>query len=135
MMGRALTLYQVDAFASEVLRGNPAAVCPSEDWLPDRVLQGIAEESNLSETAIFVPKDDGFHIRWFTPKSEVNLCEHATVASAFILFEKLDWRQEVVTFESDLPPRTSPPSNLDPGALEVHSTEQNRVLVTWGVSA
>ncbi len=99
-MVRELTLYQVDAFASEVFTGNPAAVCPLEGWLPDRVLQGIASENNLAETAFFVAKDDGFHIRWFTPKSEVDLCGHATLASAFILFEKLDWREEVVTFES-----------------------------------
>ena len=95
-----LTLYQVDAFASEVFSGNPAAVCPLQAWLSDKVLQSIAEENNVSETAFFVPQDDGFHIRWFTPKAEVNLCGHATLASAFILFEKLNWGQEVVTFES-----------------------------------
>ncbi len=99
-MGTELTLYQVDAFASEVFRGNPAAVCPLQAWLSDKELQSIAEENNLSETAFFVPQDDGFHIRWFTPKAEVDLCGHATLASAFILFEKLDWGQDVVTFES-----------------------------------
>lgn len=99
-MVRELTLYQVDAFASEVFSGNPAAVCPLQAWFSDEVLQSIAEENNLAETAFFVPKDDGFHIRWFTPESEINLCGHATLASAFILFEKLNWREEVVTFES-----------------------------------
>ena len=99
-MGTELTLYQVDAFATEVFSGNPAAVCPLQAWLSDTVLQSIAEENNLSETAFLVPKDDGFHIRWFTPKSEVNLCGHATLASAFILFEKLDWGEETITFES-----------------------------------
>ena len=93
-------LYQVDAFASNVFRGNPAAVCPLQTWLPDKVLQSIAEENNLAETAFFVSNGAGFDIRWFTPQSEVDLCGHATLASAFILFEKLDWRQEVVTFES-----------------------------------
>jgi len=73
-----LTLYQVDAFASRPFEGNPAAVIPLETWLPDDVMQSIAEENNLSETAFFVPTGRGFHIRWFTPTSEVSLCGHAT---------------------------------------------------------
>lgn len=67
-----ISLYQIDAFASELFCGNPAAVCPLDEWLPDELMQSIAEENNLSETAFFVPKDDGFHIRWFTPKSKLN---------------------------------------------------------------
>ena len=78
MLGTELTIYQVDAFAAEVFSGNPAAVCPLQAWLSDKVLQSIAEENNLSETAFFVPQEDGFHIRWFTPKSEVNLCFQTT---------------------------------------------------------
>lgn len=95
-----LAIYQVDAFASQVFVGNPAAVCPLEDWLSDDVLQSIAQENNLSETAFFVPNKEKIHIRWFTPTSEVNLCGHATLATAFVLFEKLDFDREVITFES-----------------------------------
>ncbi len=95
-----LAIYQVDAFASQVFIGNPAAVCPLEDWLPDDVLQSIAQENNLSETAFFVPNKDRIHIRWFTPTTEVNLCGHATLATAFILFEKLGFEREVIAFQS-----------------------------------
>src|SRR5919108_5402911 len=79
--------YQVDAFATRVFEGNPAAVCPLADWVRDEVLQAIAEENNLSETAFFVPTERGFHLRWFTPVAEVDLCGHATLASAHVLWE------------------------------------------------
>jgi PhzF family phenazine biosynthesis protein len=69
-----ISLYQIDAFASKLFEGNPAAVCPLDAWLPDDVMQNIATENNLSETAFFVPQGDGFHIRWFTPASETVLC-------------------------------------------------------------
>jgi predicted PhzF superfamily epimerase YddE/YHI9 len=77
--------YQVDAFTSRLFGGNPAAVCPLHTWLPDSVLQAIALENNLSETAFFVPDGDGFHLRWFTPAAEVDLCGHATLASAYVI--------------------------------------------------
>lgn len=85
-----LTLYQVDAFAEHVFAGNPAAVCPLGEWLADDLLLKIAAENNLSETAFYVPKDKGIEIRWFTPTVEVDLCGHATLATAFVLdqFEK-----------------------------------------------
>ena len=111
-----LTLYQVDAFASRVFAGNPAAVCPLQDWIPDEVLQSIAAENNLAETAFFVFNGKGFDIRWFTPTSEVDLCGHATLASAFILFEKLDWKEDSVTFQSNS------------GPLSVHRGPQGLVL-------
>jgi len=95
-----LTLYQIDAFASNVFEGNPAAVCPLDAWLPDATMQAIATENNLSETAFFVPKDDGFHIRWFTPASEVDLCGHATLASAYVLFNILGYKKEAIQFDS-----------------------------------
>jgi PhzF family phenazine biosynthesis protein len=82
-------LYQVDAFTREVFRGNPAAVCPLERWLPEATMQSIAAENNLSETAFFVREGDGYHLRWFTPAVEVDLCGHATLASAWVLFNKL----------------------------------------------
>lgn len=81
-----LPLYVVDAFASSLFRGNPAAVCPLESWLPDALLQSIAAENNLAETAFLVPEGPGnWHLRWFTPRVEVDLCGHATLASAFVL--------------------------------------------------
>lgn len=95
-----LTLYYIDAFASELFEGNPAAVCPLENWLPDDIMQSIALENNLSETAFFVPKGNGFHIRWFTPVSEVDLCGHATLATAFVIFNILDYDQNIIEFDS-----------------------------------
>jgi PhzF family phenazine biosynthesis protein len=95
-----LKQYQVDAFTSRPFKGNPAAVCPLEGWLDDELLQAIAEENNLSETAFFVPSAKGFRLRWFTPVREVNLCGHATLATAHIIFETLDYSSQVITFET-----------------------------------
>ncbi len=82
-----IPIYQVDAFADRQFRGNPAAVYPLEAWLGDEVLQAIAYENNLAETAFFVANDDGsYQLRWFTPGFEVPLCGHATLASGFVLF-------------------------------------------------
>ena len=95
-----LTLYQIDAFTDRVFKGNPAAVCPLNDWLTDTDLQAIAEENNLSETAFYVPAEAGFHLRWFTPKAEVDLCGHATLATAFVIFNYSDYADETVKFET-----------------------------------
>ena len=84
-----LEIFQVDAFSAEPFGGNPAAVIPLQSWLPDDVLQRIAEENNLSETAYFVRNGETFDLRWFTPTVEVDLCGHATLASAYVLFEQL----------------------------------------------
>lgn len=84
-----LPLYQVDAFARGPFTGNPAAVCPLDAWLPDDLLQSIALENNLSETAYLVPEGQGYHLRWFTPRAEVDLCGHATLASAYVVFRHL----------------------------------------------
>ncbi len=81
-----ISCFIVDAFASEVFRGNPAAVCLLEKWLPDDTLQNIAAENNLSETAFIVPRGNEFDLRWFTPAVEMDLCGHATLAAAFVLF-------------------------------------------------
>ncbi len=97
---QTLKLYQVDAFASDVFRGNPAAVVPLDAWLPDATLQNIALENNLSETAFFVPTDAGYHLRWFTPTHEVPLCGHATLASAYVIFEHLQPESSQVRFAS-----------------------------------
>ena len=95
-----LSLYHIDAFASKTFEGNPAAVCPLEEWLPDKIMQSIAQENNLSETAFFIPTSNGFHIRWFTPTSEVDLCGHATLASAYVLFNILGYKNDKVEFNS-----------------------------------
>ena len=99
-----IKIYQIDAFTSKNLRGNPAAVCPLEHWLDDKSLQEIAEENNLSETAFFVPeKDDkqnNFAIRWFTPAAEVNLCGHATMAAAHVIYNELNWQNSTINFSS-----------------------------------
>ena len=95
-----LTLYQVDAFTDAVFAGNPAAVCPLDAWLPDETLQAIAAENNLSETAFFVPNGTGYHLRWFTPALEVDLCGHATLASAYVIARHINPGMEKVLFES-----------------------------------
>jgi len=92
--------YQVDAFATRAFEGNPAAVCPLDSWLDDSLLQAIAEENNLSETAFFVPSEKGFKLRWFTPVTEVDLCGHATLAAAHVIFEALGYDKPVITFET-----------------------------------
>jgi PhzF family phenazine biosynthesis protein len=92
--------YQVDAFASRPFEGNPAAVCVLERWLADDVLQAIAEENNLSETAFFVPCDTGFELRWFTPTTEVDLCGHATLATAHVIFDQLGYSKPAIRFHT-----------------------------------
>jgi PhzF family phenazine biosynthesis protein len=95
-----IPIYQVDAFTSEVFSGNPAAVCILDEWIDDRLLQSIAAENNLSETAFLVQAEDGFDIRWFTPTTEVALCGHATLASAFVLFVCQRWPNENIKFQT-----------------------------------
>lgn len=95
-----IPLYQIDAFTSKVFSGNPAAVCPLEEWLTDEQMQSIAAENNLSETAFFVKKERFFELRWFTPKIEVDLCGHATLASAFVIFNYFDVAAESVSFQT-----------------------------------
>lgn len=94
-----MKIYQVDAFTDQVFGGNPAAVCPLDQWLPEEKMQQIAEENNLSETAFFVQEDDLFHIRWFTPEMEIDLCGHATLASAHVIFNHLNYENDVIRFE------------------------------------
>ena len=100
-----IPIYQVDAFTNERFKGNPAAVCPLTVWLPDDVMQNIAAENNLAETAFIVPVGDEYEIRWFTPTVEVDLCGHATLASAFVLFHELGFAKDQINF---LSPRSGP---------------------------
>jgi PhzF family phenazine biosynthesis protein len=95
-----INVYQVDAFANKPFEGNPAAICPLEEWLPEQAMQALAAENNLSETAFFVPDGDGFALRWFTPAIEVDLCGHATLAAAHVLFEELDYQSEEIRFST-----------------------------------
>ncbi|MDQ6963782.1 MAG: PhzF family phenazine biosynthesis protein [Mariprofundales bacterium] len=95
-----IQLYYVDAFADRLFAGNPAAVCPVDHWLPDAVMQSIAAEINLSETAFFTAVAGGMQIRWFTPACEVQLCGHATLAAAHVLFNHLDYRASQISFQS-----------------------------------
>ena len=93
--------YQVDAFADKVFEGNPAAVCPLNQWISDEIIQHIALENNLSEIAFFVNKGDYIEIRWFTPEAEVELCGHATLATAHVLFEHLDIKNREIIFDCE----------------------------------
>ena len=111
-----LDLYQVDAFTYKLFRGNPAAVCPLDKWLDEEVMQNIAAENNLSETAFFVKENDTFRIRWFTPEAEVDLCGHATLASAHVLFNHLDFQNDTIAFQSNS------------GGLSVHQDRDYLVL-------
>jgi len=95
-----IPIFQIDAFADRPFTGNPAAVMPLQAWLPDETLQAIAMENALSETAFFVKEDGGYRIRWFTPACEVDLCGHATLASAFVLFTELEPDLAAVDFQS-----------------------------------
>jgi PhzF family phenazine biosynthesis protein len=95
-----IPIFQVDAFTDRLFAGNPAAICPLATWLPDDLMQNIAAENNLSETAFFVRKDDSFELRWFTPVAEINLCGHATLASGHVLFRHLGYGGDKIRFMS-----------------------------------
>src|SRR5919112_1853288 len=95
-MPQKLPIYQVDAFTNKLFGGNPAAVCPLETWLPDDIMQKLATENNLSETAFFVKQGEGFYIRWFTPEYEIDLCGHATLASAYVIFNHLNHPSDTI---------------------------------------
>ncbi|HKT32884.1 MAG TPA: PhzF family phenazine biosynthesis protein [Gammaproteobacteria bacterium] len=99
-----IPIYQIGAFTGERFCGNPAAVCPLEEWLPDELMQKIAAENNLSETAFFVPQTDSYQLRWFTPTTEVDLCGHATLASAYVIARILKLRMRRIAFTSNSGP-------------------------------
>ena len=93
-------IFQIDAFSKKLFGGNPAAIIPLKEWINDTVMQKIALENNLSETAFFVRKGNTMHIRWFTPTQEVDLCGHATLACAFLIFDKMKWPHNEIVFDS-----------------------------------
>ncbi len=95
-----LPIYQIDAFTDSLFGGNPAAVCPLESWLPETIMQAIAAENNLAETAFFVPDGGDYALRWFTPTVEVDLCGHATLAAGYVVFRFLETQREAVCFHT-----------------------------------
>lgn len=95
-----IPIYQADAFTDKLFGGNPAAICPLNEWLPDVTMQMIAIENNLAETAFFVKEGAGYKLRWFTPEYEIDLCGHATLASAHILFSELGYEGDTIQFET-----------------------------------
>ncbi|MGD0567212.1 MAG: PhzF family phenazine biosynthesis protein [Candidatus Sulfotelmatobacter sp.] len=96
----SLAVFHVNAFTAKPFAGNPAAVCPLVEWLDDDLLRAVSAENNLSETAFFVPREDYYELRWFTPRCEVKLCGHATLASAFVLMHILEPGRSSVRFET-----------------------------------
>ena len=136
--------FHVDAFASEPFHGNPAGVCPLDKWLSDDVLQKIAAEHNLSETAFFAREQEYYRLRWFTPAMEVDLCGHATLASAFVLFSELGFQGDSIRFESrsgtliasrrgelielDFPSRPPEPCVTPPDLVKALGREPREVL-------
>ncbi len=123
----SLRLWQVDAFTRERFRGNPAAVVPLERWLDDAVMQAIAVENNLSETAFLAPEGGEWRIRWFTPAMEVELCGHATLASAHVLFTHLEPARTRVAFASRSGPLTVERDDAGRYVLDLPSYAQQRV--------
>jgi PhzF family phenazine biosynthesis protein len=139
-----IPIYQVDAFTSRLFGGNPAAVCPLDRWLPEATLQAIGMENNLSETAFLVRSGDRYHIRWFTPRVEVELCGHATLGAAHVVLEILEPGRASVTFDSrsgpltvrrdgvrlamDFPSRPPAPCEPPPGLIEALGGEPLEVL-------
>jgi len=146
-----IRLYQIDAFTSRLFAGNPAAVCPLEEWLEDRVLQAVAAENNLSETAFFVKRGERYHLRWFTPKLEVDLCGHATLASAFVILNELEPSRDSVLFDTlsgelrvsrgggllsmDFPARPPAPCALPPKLVEALGTAPQATLASRDLMA
>ena len=140
-----LTIYQVDAFTKEVFKGNPAAICPLENWLDAELMQRIALENNLSETAFFVKNGDAYEIRWFTPTYEIDLCGHATLAAAFVIIDILKAEESRVKFHShrsgeltveksgdrlilDFPSRPVSPSEIPDGLIEAIGKQPKEVF-------
>jgi PhzF family phenazine biosynthesis protein len=137
--------FQIDAFTDQVFKGNPAAVCPLETWLNDELLKSIANENNLSETAFFVKEGEAYHIRWFTPaRVEIDLCGHATIASAFVIFNNYEKDKQELTFTSksgplkvfkkdgllylDFPARMPEATSVPEGLLNAFNIKPKEVL-------
>jgi PhzF family phenazine biosynthesis protein len=139
-----LQIFQIDAFTKEPFKGNPAAVVPLDSWLPDSVMQSIALENNLAETAFFTPDGDNYSLRWFTPTVEMDLCGHATLATGYLLFEVLGTDKKILRFQTlsgeltvekegdryamDFPSRPASPVDAPAGLIEAIRAEPKEVL-------
>lgn len=139
-----LQIFQVDAFTSKPFSGNPAAIVPLESWLSAEAMQSIALENNLSETAFFVKRDRIYELRWFTPTLEIDLCGHATLATAFVIFTILGSDEEVLRFETksglltvgkagdrlvlDFPSRPAAPCDIPDGLIEAIGKQPKEIL-------
>jgi PhzF family phenazine biosynthesis protein len=140
-----IPLYQVDAFTGELFRGNPAAICPLDQWLPDETMQSIAAENNLAETAYYIPNGKGYHLRWFTPGVEVDLCGHATLAAAHVILSiRRESDSSRVSFQSksgelivdregdlyalDFPARPPAECPFDPALIEALGAKPKQIL-------
>lgn len=137
-------IYQIDAFTRVPFKGNPAAVVPFEAWPADGVMQNIAAENNLAETAFFIPNGDGYDLRWFTPTVEMDLCGHATLATGYLLFEILGTDKQILRFQTrsgeltvekdgdryvlDFPSRPAVPAKAPAGAIEAIGAEPKEVV-------
>ena len=111
-----IPMYQVDAFTGEIFKGNPAAICILEEWIDDKLMQNIAMENNLSETAFCIVKEDICELRWFTPEEEIDLCGHATLATAFVIFEILNYPSNKIKFATQS------------GILEIEKDDENIIM-------
>jgi PhzF family phenazine biosynthesis protein len=125
-----LQIFQVDAFTKTPFGGNPAAVCPLQEWLPDEMMQKIAAENNLSETAFFVKKDDGYEIRWLTPTVEIDLCGHATLATAHVIFNCLNLEESQVKFYSPRSGDLGVEKQMDVLVLDFPKYDLNKTEIT-----
>ena len=139
-----LDIFQVDAFTRSAFGGNPAAIVPLSEWLPTEMMQSIALENNLSETAFFVPDGDGYGLRWFTPTFEIDLCGHATLATAHLIFEVLGSGERVLNFRTksglltverdggrlvlDFPSRPAMACETPPGLIDAIGCEPQEIL-------
>ena len=139
-----IAIFQIDAFTSKLFKGNPACVMPLDNWLPDDLMLKIAKENNVSETAFFIKDGEGFYLRWFTPEIEMDLCGHATLATAYCLKNHLDYKENQVIFNSmsgglivkfdrdyiqmDFPHRKPKSSELPKNIMDSFSIKPNKVL-------
>jgi PhzF family phenazine biosynthesis protein len=129
-----IPIYQADAFTDTLFGGNPAAVCPLDTWLPDATMQKIAAENNLAETAFFVKKNNGYLLRWFTPEFEIDLCGHATLATAHILFTELGYSEPTIYFETMKAGVLTVTKNGDKYTLDFPSRPAEPAIIPTGLT-
>ena len=132
---KRIKIFQVDAFTDQLFNGNPAAVCILEEWLTNELMQSIAAENNLAETAFIVPKEKGFAIRWFTPTIEVDLCGHATLATAYVLFNCLGYSDPEIVFYSTKNGELRVSQQNDILFLDFPTDTMNKITVTDQIRA